>query len=71
MAMPMKVIEDMLNKRISILMKDNRVLEGVLVGFDEYMNIIIKETEEKMNDSIKKLGLVVVRGSNILRIATV
>ncbi|MGC8585495.1 MAG: LSM domain-containing protein [Thermoplasmata archaeon] len=71
MAMPMKVIEDMLNKRISILMKDNRVLEGVLVGYDEYMNIIIKETEEKMNDSIKKLGLVVVRGSNILRIATV
>ncbi|MGC8610149.1 MAG: LSM domain-containing protein [Thermoplasmata archaeon] len=71
MAMPMKVIEDMLNKRISILMKDNRVLEGVLVGFDEYMNVIIKETEEKMNDSIKKLGLVVVRGSNILRIATV
>ncbi|MCI4434079.1 MAG: LSM domain-containing protein [Thermoplasmata archaeon] len=70
MTMPIKVIEEFMNKRISMLMKDNRILEGTLIGFDEYMNLIIDDTEEKMNDSVRKLGVVIVRGNNILRIAS-
>ncbi|MGC8663793.1 MAG: LSM domain-containing protein [Thermoplasmata archaeon] len=70
MTMPIKVIEEFMNKRISMLMKDSRILEGVLIGYDEYMNLIINDTEEKMNESIRKLGIVIVRGNNILRIAS-
>ncbi len=70
MTMPIKVIEDFLNKRISMLMKDNRIIEGVLIGYDEYMNLIINESEERINDSVRKLGIVIVRGNNILRIAS-
>ncbi|MEM1856738.1 MAG: LSM domain-containing protein, partial [Thermoplasmata archaeon] len=43
--MPIKVIEEFMNKRISMLMKDSRILEGTLIGFDEYMNLIIDDTE--------------------------
>ncbi|MCG1666787.1 MAG: LSM domain-containing protein [Thermoplasmata archaeon] len=70
MAMPIKVIEEFMNKRISMLMKDSRILEGTLIGFDEYMNLIIDDTEEKINDTVRKLGVVIVRGNNILRIAS-
>ncbi len=70
MTMPIKVIEEFLNKRISMLMKDNRIIEGVLIGYDEYMNLIINDSEEKINDSVRKLGIVIVRGNNILRIAS-
>ncbi len=70
MTMPIKVIEDFLNKRISMLMKDNRIIEGVLIGYDEYMNLIINDSEERINDSVRKLGVVIVRGNNILRIAS-
>lgn len=68
--MPIKVIEEFMNKRISMLMKDSRILEGVLIGYDEYMNLIINDTEERMNDTVRKLGIVIVRGNNILRIAS-
>ncbi len=70
MTMPIKVIEEFMNKRISMLMKDSRILEGVLIGYDEYMNLIINDTEERMNESVRKLGVVIVRGNNILRIAS-
>ncbi len=70
MTMPIKVIEEFLNKRISMLMKDNRIIEGVLIGYDEYMNLIINDSEERINDSVRKLGVVIVRGNNILRIAS-
>jgi len=70
MTMPIKVIEEFLNKRISMLMKDNRIIEGVLIGYDEYMNLIINDSEERINDSVRKLGIVIVRGNNILRIAS-
>ncbi|MDP8011996.1 MAG: LSM domain-containing protein [Thermoplasmata archaeon] len=70
MTMPIKVIEEFMNKRISMLMKDSRILEGVLIGYDEYMNLIINDTEERMNDTVRKLGVVIVRGNNILRIAS-
>jgi len=70
MTMPIKVIEEFMNKRISMLMKDSRILEGVLIGYDEYMNLIINDTEERMNESVRRLGVVIVRGNNILRIAS-
>ena len=70
MTMPIKVIEEFLNKRISMLMKDNRIIEGVLIGYDEYMNLIINDSEERINDSVRKLGIVIVRGNNIRRIAS-
>ncbi len=70
MTMPIKVIEEFLNKRISMLMKDNRIIEGVLIGYDEYMNLIINDSEERVNESVRKLGVVIVRGNNILRIAS-
>jgi len=70
MTMPIKVIDEFMNKRISMLMKDSRILEGVLIGYDEYMNLIINDTEERMNESVRKLGVVIVRGNNILRIAS-
>jgi small nuclear ribonucleoprotein len=69
MAMPLKVMEDFLNKRVSMLLKDNRVLEGKLVGYDEYMNMILEDTEETAAETVRKLGIVVVRGNNVVRIS--
>ncbi len=69
MIMPMKMLEESLNTRIAILMKDNRVLEGTLTGFDEYMNMVMGEAEEKGSEMNKKLGRVIIRGSNVVRVS--
>lgn len=66
--MPMKMLEESLNKRVALLLKDNRVLEGVLSGYDEYMNMVLEDVEESAENLTRKLGTVVIRGSNVVRI---
>ncbi|MHB8397107.1 MAG: LSM domain-containing protein [Thermoplasmataceae archaeon] len=64
----MKMLEENLNKKVALLLKDNRSLEGVLVGFDEYMNMVLDDVQENGENFEKKLGTVVIRGSNVVRI---
>ncbi len=66
--LPMKMLEESLNKKVSLLLKDNRVLEGTLAGYDEYMNMTLEDAEEN-GETQRKLGTVVIRGSNVVRIA--
>lgn len=68
MIMPMKMLEESLNKRVALLLKDNRVLEGVLSGYDEYMNMVLDDVEESAESLTRRLGTVVIRGSNVVRI---
>ncbi len=68
MIMPMKMLEESINKKVSLLLKDNRVLEGVLTGYDEYMNMVLGDVEESSDTVSRKLGTVVIRGSNVVRI---
>ncbi len=69
MIMPMKMLEENLNKKVALLLKDNRVLEGTLAGYDEYMNMVLDEVEENSEDLNRKLGTVIIRGSNVVRIS--
>ena len=66
--MPMKMLEENLNKKVSLLLKDNRTLEGILSGYDDHMNMVLDEVEEDSEETTKKIGTVVIRGSNVVRI---
>ena len=68
MIMPMKMLEENLNKQVALLLKDNRVLEGKLTGYDEYMHMVLDEVQENAESLTRKLGTVVIRGSNVVRI---
>ena len=70
MSMPLTVLEKALNKRISLLLKDGRVLEGKLLEFDEYMNMSLEETTETTAaQEERRLGTVILRGNNVVSIA--
>jgi Small nuclear ribonucleoprotein, LSM family len=69
MAVPMAVMQTMVQKPVSLLLKDNTVLEGILESYDDYMNIVISNTEEITEGNRRKLGTVVLRGSNVVRIS--
>ncbi|AGB04272.1 small nuclear ribonucleoprotein [Aciduliprofundum sp. MAR08-339] len=71
MTMPLKMLENFMNKRISLLLKDNRVLEGKLVGFDDYMNMVLMDTEEKTEEMTRRLGTVILRGNNVVRMSLI
>jgi len=70
MVMPQHVMEKSLNKRVTLLLKDNRVLDGKLVSYDENMNMVLEETEETGADlSMRRLGTVILRGNNVVTIS--
>jgi len=68
MVMPVNVLEKSMNKKISLLLKDGRMMEGKLVGYDEFMNLVLEETEETMNDTKRRLNSVILRGNNVVSI---
>ena len=70
MIMTMKMLEESLNKKVALLLKDNRVLEGMLTGYDEYMNMVLSDAQENAEQMTRKLGTVVIRGSNVVRIVS-
>lgn len=68
MVMPLSLLEKSMNKKVSLLLKDSRVLEGTLSGFDDYLNMVLDDTEETNNDQVKRLGTVILRGNNVVSI---
>ena len=71
MTLPLKMLESFMNKRVSLLLKDNRILEGKLVGYDDYMNMVLMDTEERSEDMTRRLGTVILRGNNAVRMSLV
>ncbi len=69
MVMPLALMEKTLNKKVSLLLKDSRVLEGKLTGYDEYMNMVLEDTEERNLDQVRRLGMVILRGNNVVCIS--
>jgi len=71
MVLPIDLLEISLNRDISLLLKDGRILNGKLVGYDQYMNLVLDDAREEKEGEEKRLGRVVVRGSNVVSIAIV
>ncbi len=68
MVLPLNVLEKSLNKPVSLLLKDNRTLKGTLVGYDDYMNMVLEDTEETQGDQVRRIGTVILRGNNVVTI---
>jgi small nuclear ribonucleoprotein len=69
MVMPLSLLEKSMNKKVSLLLKDSRLLEGTLTGFDDYLNMVLEDTEETNGDQVKRLGVVILRGNNVVSIS--
>lgn len=54
---------------MALQLKDGRIIEGKLAGFDQYMNLVLEESEEKHADAARRLGTVVLRGNNVVTIS--
>ena len=80
MALPLDVLERSINKKMALQLKDGRTVEGKLVGFDQYMNLVLEESEERQTFSkpnspeppsvqTRRLGTVILRGNNVVTIS--
>ena len=68
MELILDMLENSVGKEISLLMRDNRILEGKLRNYDSYMNLTLEEVEERSGEKLRRLGTVIIRGNSILSI---
>ena len=71
MALPLDVLEKSINQKLSLLLKDGRVVEGKLTGYDEYMNMVLSDVEETVEDNKRRLGTIILRGDNVVSISLI
>jgi len=60
-------LKKFMDKRIHLKINGGRAVEGVLRGFDPFMNLVIDEsTEFKKDGTQNPIGMVVVRGNSVV-----
>ena len=69
MVMPQNLMEKSVGKQVSVLLKDGRLIDGTLQGYDEYMNMVLDGSTETAGENKRILGTVIVRGNNVLSIS--
>jgi len=69
MALPLDVLEKTINQKLSLLLKDGRIIDGTLSGYDEYMNMVLTDVEETHDETKRRLGTIILRGNNVVSIA--
>jgi small nuclear ribonucleoprotein len=69
MASPTNLLERSVDQRIELRLKDNRTLTGRLLGLDEHMNLALDDVEERATDRTRRLGRMVLRGSNVISLS--
>ncbi len=58
-------LENLLGKKIKVHLKGGKTLQGSLKKVDDYMNLVLKNVEEKkQNETVQKYDIVVVKGGN-------
>ncbi|MEM2420573.1 MAG: LSM domain-containing protein [Acidilobaceae archaeon] len=50
-------------------LKGGRGIKGVLKSFDQHLNLIIENAEEIEGESTRMLGLVLIRGDNVVLVS--
>lgn len=59
-------LENLLDEEIVAHLKGGRRIEGTLMKYDSYMNLVMKKAKEYRNeDLINEHDLVVVKGGNV------
>jgi small nuclear ribonucleoprotein len=68
--MTTKILEESLGKIVLVRLKGGKNIRGRLKGFDQHLNLVLDETEDTTNpENVKKLGLIIVRGDNVILIS--
>ena len=67
--MAIKVLDESIGKIVLIKLKGNRMVRGILQGFDQHMNLLLENSEDLTDGSTNTLGTIIVRGDNVVMIS--
>jgi small nuclear ribonucleoprotein len=64
-----KVLKDSINKPVIVKVKNGRLIRGLLVGYDEHLNLVLKDAEFIDKEEPERLGSIILRGDNVILIS--
>ncbi|NMC60526.1 MAG: small nuclear ribonucleoprotein [Candidatus Methanofastidiosa archaeon] len=65
---PFDIVHKNIGETVSLVLKDGRKIDGLLVGYDLELNLVLEKAQIIRGEDIKKIGVVIVRRNNILAI---
>jgi len=67
----LKILSKSLGCVVLVRLRGGKLLRGILQGYDQHMNLVLEQAEELSNDnsSSKRLGVIVIRGDNVMMIS--
>lgn len=68
--MIMEVLERSLGKTVLVKLRGGSSLRGILEGFDQHVNLVIRDAEcIGESDEVEKIGTIILRGDNVVMIS--
>ena len=65
-----KILEDSLGKTVLLRLRGGKSIRGLLRGFDQHLNLVLEKAEDVTDkDNLQQLGLIIVRGDNVVMIS--
>jgi len=65
-----QTLEESLGKVVLIKLRGGRNIRGRLQGFDQHLNLVLEKAEDVTDaENVKELGLIIVRGDNVVMIS--
>jgi len=58
-----------LGNTVLVRLKGGREVRGVLMSFDQHLNLVLDEAEEIKDNKTRRLGMIIVRGDNVVFIS--
>lgn len=55
-----------MDKNLALKLNGNRIVKGVLRGYDPFMNLVLDEATDPAS-SDKKMGMIIVRGNSVVQ----
>lgn len=65
-----KILDDSLGKTVLLRLRGGKSIRGLLRGFDQHLNLVLEKAEDVTDkDNLQELGLIIVRGDNVVMIS--
>lgn len=65
-----RVLEQSLGKTVLIKLRGGRTLRGMLEGFDQHVNLVLKDAENISDpNNVETIGTIILRGDNVVMIS--
>ena len=68
--MAVQILEESIGKTVLIRLRGGKSIRGQLKGFDQHLNLVLDKAEDVTDtENVKELGLIIVRGDNVVMIS--